>query len=358
MKIRHPRFAPALSALCGLGLAITAIAPCRLGAEEATTTPLGAVPISIAAGTGTARTLSTISFPLLEDAVVAGQGRGRITGVTANTITNSNAGWTAGQLSTAAAPCLIQITSGAAAGRIFLISISTASTGTTLTIDSEEAGLVDLTTLGITTGASGDTYRILACDTLSSIFGTPAQTGVLGSTSSATADIVQIMVSGIWRQYYFNTTSNAWLRVGPNTPSNNVPIRPDALLVYSRLGASSINLTWLGQVPSISRKAIVRNSGLTALAGGWPLGQTLASSTIQNTPGWVTSSSPNTADIVQVLVSGIWRQYYHNGTQWLRVGPNTPSNTQQITAGTGVLVSKKGSTSGASILAQAIPYTF
>lgn len=352
----HSRFS-ALKSRGRLIASLVALSHLGLKAESAETVPLGSVPISIAAGTGSARTLSTLSFPLLEDAIISGQARGRITGVTANTMINNNAGWTPGQLSTAASPCLIQITSGSAAGRIFLISTSTASTGTTVTIDSEESNLVNLTTLGITTGDSGDTYRILACDTLSSIFGTPATTGVLGSTTSSTADIVQIMVAGTWNQYYYKTSAPAgWVRIGLNIPSGNTPIRPDSLVLYNRLGSTPITFSWLGQAPSGIRQALIRNSGVSALASGWPVAKNLGNSGIESIPGWVRSAQSSTADIVQIMISGTWNQYYHNGTQWVRVGLPIPSNNQTIDSVGGVLINKKGSAAGASVLTQNAPY--
>jgi hypothetical protein len=360
MKTPLKRRATASATLCVSVLGLFALGARALHAEEAFSAVLGVVPISVAAGTGTTtRTLSPISFPLLEDAVVAGQGRGRITGVTANTITNSDAGWTAGQLSTAATPCLIQITSGAAAGRVFLVSTSTASqsTATTLTIDSEEAGLVNLTTLGIVTGASGDTYRILACDTIGSIFGTPVDTGVLGSTDATTADNIQIMISGAWRQYYYRTTSPAgWVRIGFTSVNNNIPIRPDVLVLYNRLGNTPVNLTLLGSVPTSPRKSLVKNLGVTPMAGGWPVNLTLSSSSINTIPGWVSNTDPNVADNVQLLVSGAWRNYYHNGTNWVRVGFTSNSNTVSLNAGAGFLINKKGATAGTAVLAQPLPY--
>lgn len=339
-----------------LALAIAAmacVASAELFSQSVTTTPVGYVNVNIAAGTGTTRSISVVSFPMLDEAVVAGQGSGQITSVTANTITNSSAGWTAGQLSTAATPCLIRITSGAAVGRTFLVSTSTANTATTLTIDAEEAGLVNLTSLGI---VAGDTYKIFACDTISSIFGTPGTTGVLGATSATNADNLQVLVSGAWRQYYYNTTSNAWLRIGLNTNSNNVPLRADTIVIYSRLAASPITLSLLGTVPSTARKALVRASGVTALSESWPVDLTLATSGISSMPGWVTGSS-TTADIVQVFVSGAWRQYYHNGTNWLRVGLNTVSNTVALTSASGLIINKKGSTPGSVTLSQALPYS-
>lgn len=365
MKTSVSLRAPRLVAL--LAFAFASLSVSTLSAQTTvSTTPVGAVGVTIAAGTGTARTLSTVSFPLIDEAVVAGQVNGVITGVTANTITNSSAGWTAGQLSTATAPTLIQITSGAASGRIFLVSTGVANTATTATIDTEESGIVNLTTLGINAGV--DTYKILACDTIATMFGTPGTTGVLGAatSSSASADIVQILVAGVWRQYYYSTSgtnANNWLRVGSNALSNNVAIRPDALVLFNRLGNSAINLTVTGTVPKINRSAIIRNAGITALSTGWPADATLGSLSIQTIPGWVSSTvinSAQTADLVQILVGGVWRQYYYTTADntWRRVGSNAVSGTQPVTAPAGLIVNRKNGTAGtSSTLAQSVPYT-
>lgn len=148
----------------------------------ATTDPVGFVTVGITAGTGSAKRNTLFSVPLLETESIQGQIAGTITGVTASTISNSNAGWAAGALSQPATPYLIQITSGAAEGRLFLISSSTntggavagtANTATTVTVSSVDSTQVDLSSLGIVAGT--DTYKIYACDTLSSFFGTQHQ---------------------------------------------------------------------------------------------------------------------------------------------------------------------------------------
>ena len=99
--------------------------------------PFGYVKINITAGTGTSKKTSLVSIPLLEEAAITGKATGRITGVTATTISASGAGWTAGQLSTAATPHLIEITSGTAKGRMLLISTTAANTADTVTIATE-----------------------------------------------------------------------------------------------------------------------------------------------------------------------------------------------------------------------------
>jgi len=326
-------------------------------AQTVATVPTGVVTVTIAAGTGTVRTLSVISMPLLSSSTsVVGQVTGRITSLGAATITNTNGGWQASQLSNPSSPHLIKITSGSAIGRTFLISTLAANTADTITIDPEEAGFINLTTQGIATGLSGDTYEIIPCDTLLSAFGTPASTGILGGSTAGTADNIQMLVSGAWRQYYYSTSASAWLRVGPNTNSNSLPIRPDAAVMVNRLGNTPITLSVFGKVPAHSRKALIRNSGTTFVSNSWPVDVTLLNSGISSTTGWATGTAA-TADIVQFQVIGAWRQYYHNGTQWLRVGPNTVSDSVVVPAGSAVMISKKGVASGASTLSQIMPYT-
>lgn len=344
-----------LLSVIGATLALLS-ATCISAFAQANTVPAGYFTVNIAAGTGTSPTLSVISFPLLGTANITGQAVGIITGVTSNTISNSNAGWTAGQLSTPATPCLIQITSGTAAGRIFLISTTTANTSTTATIDPTDASLTNLTTLGI--NINTDTYQIIPADTLSSVFGTPATTGILGGTSASQADQVQLLSGAGWVSYYYNTNSAAWLRVGPPIPSNTVVIRPDAAVLYSRLANTALTLTVMGQVPAIARQTIVNNSSISFLSANWPVNLTLATSNIQNTPGWVANSTSAGSDVVQLLTSTGWLQYYYNGSHWMRVGPPILSDSVAINAGSGFLIVKQGSATGASVLSQSIPYSF
>lgn len=325
-----------------------------LFAQEINSIPVGSITTTIAAGNPSGRTITVLSLPLNGVSTASGQIRGVLTGVAPNTLSNSNAGWTPGALSSPATPHVIRITTGAAAGRCFLISTTDANTSTTITIDSEDGSLVDLSAVGI---AASDSYEILSCDTLASIFGTPTTTGIQGGANSTEADVAQILVQGQYRQYYFNTTRNEWVRVGTEADASNVPLRPDAAVIYSRIGQSPIEFTLAGSVPSTARKALVRNSGPTLLANGWPLGITLASSGISELPGWVKDASANAADTVQINFNGAWRKYYHDGTQWRRVGTNTPSNDVALDTASGVLIGKQGTQTGANTLQQSLPYS-
>jgi uncharacterized protein (TIGR02597 family) len=338
-------------------LVLAASSAITVASTSLATAPVGVFTVAIAAGTGTGSALSTVSFPLSVRAGFSGAMAGRITGVTASTISNSSAGWAAGELSSAEAPCLLEITSGAAAGRTWLVSTAAANTASTVTLDAEESALVDLTTLGITTGETGgDTYRILACDTIASVFGSPETTGVLGGTSASSADYIQVLVQGAWLRYYYSTTYSSWRRVGVNTLADNIPLRPDTLILYSRLGSTAMSLPLFGDVPTVERQALIRPSGVTALATGWPLSTTLAASGIPSIAGWNAASTLAASDRIWLLVTGAWQRYYYNGSGWKRVGPNTASDAIAIPAGAGVLLEKISASTSASVLKQAVPY--
>ena len=339
------------------------LAPLGGSAQTATvsTTPVGYITLNIAAGTGTTSELTPLSLPLFGNCSITGQSTGVITGVTANSISNSSAGWTASALSGTASPYLIQITSGSATGRLFLISTATANTATTVFLDREDSAQVDLTTLGIVTGSSGDTYSIYPCDTLQSVFGqgstVVSSTTVLGGANSTVSDIVQFVVNGAWQQYYYNTNKGHWVFIGPLTLSDNTPIRPDAGVIYLRRAASPLTLSVSGQVPSVQRQTVIANNGMTVLSSFWPVATTLGSSGITSIPGWVSGTSSVGADVVQLSVQGAWQRYYYNGSHWILIGPRTPSDSDVIPVGGTIILLKNGSNTGVSPLTQALPYT-
>ena len=337
------------------------------GETTATTDPVGFVTVGITAGTGTTKKNTLFSAPLMETEEITCQVAGTITGVTANTISNTDAGWTAAALSQPATPFLIQITSGAAEGRLFLISSSastggaiagTANTGTTVTVSSLDAVQIDLTTLGIVAGT--DTYKIYACDTLSSFFGTPETTGIIGGPSSSTADSVAVVLNGAVQTYWYRTdvTPNRWSLVGPgNRDSSNVALIPNYGVQYGRIGSSALSFVVTGQVPTISREAEIKNSGTTLLSSFWPVDSTLSQLGLQALPGWVAGATAAVSDTVVLTSGGNAFTYWYTGANWRRVGPGSSNfDTTVISLGTAIQVGKKGTAAGYTALNQAVPY--
>jgi hypothetical protein len=361
------------AALCGklvrclaLGIGVAVGGLCPSWAQTAgSELPTGFSGISIAAGTGTAKKTTLISIPLLEDlpAGFVGSKTGRITAVGTDTITAGGAGWAAGSLSTAATPYLIEITSGAAEGLIMLISTTAANTSDTVTIHASEmtrAG--NLQNLGIATGAgAGDTYRIWPVDTLGSFFGTPETTGIQGGTSPANADTVTLEVNGSATTYFYHTgvTPARWARVALGSPdASNVPILPYAGVQYARLATTPLEYTVIGRMPSGMRKVAVKNSGITLLSPYWPVRQTLASMGLQDLPGWGSAASAAEADTVVLSAGGSATTYFHDGSNWRRVGLGSGiANDTVVAAGTSVLITKKGSAPGFTTYQHAAPYS-
>ena len=320
----------------------------------------GYVKLNITAGTGTSKRTTLLSLPLLDEASVTGKAAGRITGVTSNTITASGAGWAAGQLSAAATPYLLEITSGNAQGRMLLVSTTAANTSDTVTIDADEITRVgNLTSLELLAG-DGSNYRIRPVDTLSSFFGTPETTLIQGGSSANTADTVTIVMNGSATTYFYNTavTPRRWARVALGSPdSSNVPLLPHAGVQYARIANTPLEFIVTGKVPTGQRKVPIRASGTTLLAPFWPVSQTLAGLGLQNTPGWASGASPATADTLVLSSGGSVNTFFHDGTNWRRTGLGSPvSNSNVVPVGTALLINRKSGATTFGTYQQSAPY--
>lgn len=359
MKLhRIPLFAVAASLALGQTNAQTTVA----------TDPVGFTTVVITnASSATARRASVISIPLLVvDSAVGGLSSGTITAVASNSITVSNANWTPGALSQPASPFVIQITSGAAAGRMFLVASSAntagalgsaalANTSSNLFISSTDVTQIsNLPAAGVT---AGNTFRLFACDTLGDFFGSPATTGIRGGTAATNSDNVIVTINNNNTTYYFNTSSNAWLRSPTTFGASNVALVPNNGVVYNRLGGtSSLNLVSVGQVPVTNRIVPIRNAGTTVLSQYWPVAGTLRGLGIQNLSGWVsTPTATSLSDNVVVTAGGTATTYFYNGTNWRRTsGPTNSQDNVSIPIGSAVQIIKKGSAAGFSTLTQSI----
>lgn len=323
---------------------------------QVNTPPQGYVTLNVAAGTGTASSVTILSAPLLDTAKGDGRMSGVITATTADTFFNSSAGWTPGQLSNVATPNLVRITSGIAEGRTFQVSTQTRNTSTGITISSLDASQTNLNTLGIVVGT--DTYQIIPCDTISTLFGTPQTTGILGGTHAAGADNVYLNANGIWVPHFYHTGLGRWVRGSLGSPdATNTPIVPDRAIMYTRLASSPLSFVLFGRVPMENRKALVANAGITFLSNAWTVDRTLTQSNLQNLPGWVSGATASVADTVYIFDAGFWKTFWYDGVNWRRQSLGSPiSNNQLLQSGSGMMISKTGTAAGAAVLAQNRPY--
>lgn len=337
-----------------------AFGPAHLNAQTTVATdPVGFVTLTIAGGNP--RT-TALSIPLLDTANITGQAVGQITGVGASTITNTNAGWGTNGLSAATNPHLIQITSGDAAGRMFLIATNP-NTSTVLTINANDILQGSLITLGV---AVGDNYKIVPCDTLNTLFGTnptaapPIGLGVRGGTSTTNSDNVNLILNGATRTFFYRTNSTpGWVATTfGNPPSGNTPLPPYAGLQYIRRTNSPITFTATGSVPTLLRRVMVKNFGQTLLAQYWPANSTVAGLNLQSIPGWVANTNPANADKVTVVgTNANSATYFYDGTNWRQQAFGNPiRNTNSVALGSAIQILKIGSTGGYSTYSNAMPY--
>ena len=247
---------------------------------------------------------------------------------------------------------------------MLLISTTTANTADTVTIDATEMIRVgDLTAMGIATdAATGDTFRIWPGDTLSSFFGTPETTGIQGGASADKADTVVMTINGTARTYFYNTDSTPprWSATTFGTPdASNVPILPYAGMQYSRLAATPLEFRVLGRMPVGMRKVAIKNSGTTLLAPFWPVNQTLSALGLHSLPGWLSSTSSSSADTVVLTVNGSASTFFHDGTNWRRVGlGGGNANNTVVPAGASLMINKRGNTPGFTTYQHSAPYNF
>ncbi len=342
-----------------LSFGLASLLLCSQAAAEAVTDPVGFITLNITPSpNGTTRSLTLLSAPLLSNATKAdqvtpidGASAGALTSFTSNTLVNNTATWTAGELSQAATPKVLKILSGAAEGRTFLLSSTVANTATTVTLDASET--TNLTTIGL---AAGDRYQIYDCDTLGSFFGNSA--AIVKNNDPNLADQVMLLVNGTWNTYYFHTTNNRWTRrTFGNPDATNQIIKPEAGLIFSRIGTAALALNITGSVPMTNRADLVRSSGLSFLGSHWPVDITLINSGIQNISGWVANSNVNSADQIQILISGTWNTYWFDGTNWRRRTFGNPnSDNQIIAAGSAIIINKLNPLGSNTLLTKNRPF--
>jgi uncharacterized protein (TIGR02597 family) len=282
---------------------------------------------------------------------------GSITGVQANVVTVSGAGWTNGLLSTASSPHFLRFNSGAASGRSFLISANTADQLTISSADGFSSTTVNLLTIGVNVG---DQFSIIEGDTILSLFGHGTVSGVdsvKGGVSPNGSDTLQINSNNSFATYYYDTTQGAWVNVATEALANNVLVRPDSVVIFNRIAATPLSVTMVGDVPVQNRRFVVREGQITALSTHWPVNVTLGSLNLQQVPSWVSSANPSIADIVQLRIGSSWRSYYHDGVNWIDLASEAVSNGASVSAGSGILIRKRSISSNGVVVVSAPPYT-
>jgi uncharacterized protein (TIGR02597 family) len=336
-------------------IVITAVTTSVVQSQTAVTDPVGFVTTTISASpNGTAFRVTPISPVLLQISGVSGVTAGEVSALTSNSVSIASAGWTAEELVSSQAYLLFK--TGGLAGLAVRV---TANTADTLTVDTFGANLDGLG------GAAGDSVQLIQGDTVLSMFGTPAD-GVVGGTLSdftagATDRILVRDSSGVIRTLYYNTAENQWRRAGSSTNQGSIPISPLAGVLYYRIGQTALSHLSTGNVPTTVVRYLVPTSGVTVLARFFPTNGSISDFGFQNLEGWKTVGVNGVtiaqADKVSTTdSSGVVRNFYWNGTRWLRAGSSTDQSDTEVPIGGAVYVTRSG-TGAAQLLTLQMPYS-
>lgn len=310
------------------------------GVSTVATTPLGRVRLSFPQNQQI-----TFNLPLHEVVgAIGGRPAGFITAVGASTLDSTGAGWSAGQLSQAATPYFVRITSGAARGRTFQISSATAHTATRLTVIN---GGTNLTALGIVPGT--DTFEIIPGDTLAGLF----PPGLISAGTFATGDMLGRWTGTAVANYYFDGAN--W-RTQAGAIANTVVLRFDDGWFMVRRGPTT-NWTLLGQAPATDAAAVVVRGGYSVVSL-LPVEQTFGEFALQTRlPAWTSNpANPAAGDHVQLTDgAGGATVNYFDGTRWRRQGGVDVTDVLLLQAGRPMIIVRPTGT-GSTVLTQAKTY--
>lgn len=334
-------------------LASVALFTQSAGAQNATTTPVGVVSISLLPGKST-----MLSVPMLGEVVYSGP----ISSFLSNSITVSGTPWTAGQF-TGATPYFVQIKSGLHAGRFLRIVSNTTSS---ITVDTDEnAGLnVPLDVAGKAV-AVGDKMQIVTGDTLGSLFGTTVAeiAPLVGAARLTSADIVTIYdsMSVKTSTYFFNTTNNYWMKSGATGSQNNVAICPGQGVGVATLASGGTKqLTFMGTVPDVAPTLKFEPKRVERFGTTFPIDITF--SQLNFGPNWVTNSRLTSADIISIWspqLSKYITYYKKADDNWYQSGVSSSVNSAVIPAGTAINIQTVTSnlTGAQTLYTLALPYS-
>jgi hypothetical protein len=301
-------------------LAAVAAAGLALGADTATTKPVGYVTQQLAVG------FNILGLTVHSNQVTSGT----ITAASGTTITTST-----------------DLTAALTAGGRYLVEI-TDGTNAGLVIEADSWSGTNFTNVpGLPGGLANAKFNVRRAVTLESVFGT-----TLAQDFTANgADIVWVSNgSGGYNRYYLQTDlfggASKWTNAANNAATPNVPLTHlDA--VFVEVKASAKSLVTSGEV-KLSNTSIPLGTGFSLVSLIYPAGVTLDSIGLSNF--FDADFTPNGADILWVPTSpGVYTRYYRQAdifggpSKWVITPGNTAvANPALVNLPTGVFVENKG----------------
>lgn len=335
MTFSHHAVARSLAAC----LFLTAVA--TLPAQSVVTDPVGFTTLTVAAKPAGARGFSYLATnmtrPTVYRSVIPAAGVSAPGSPTVLTFPAST--FTAGQFTGTGNACYIEFLNTANAG---VISDITANTTNTITLADDVSALL---TAGTTT------FKIRPHWTIGTVFGVNNSAGLLGGTSAAAADNIQIQnaTTGVKAIYFYNTTANQWRQ--NFSDATNVVIPPDVGIIVERKVTSAVSFTLVGEVKlGNSELAIVGGAptqNVNIVPNPYPLASvTLANSNLftgNTTTGVAGGTSAAAADTLGIFNSatGIITTYFYNTTALQWRNNFTDASNVVIPEGASVIITRK-----------------
>lgn len=311
----------------------TTLAACAF-AQTATTTPVGFTKFSFPTGR------KAVGVNLLNPALVTAQvSANSTTALTLSGISN------VGSLLATGTSYYVEIVGGTSStyvgDRVDVDTTATiaASNGTVVLTSTGEGNTIGALSADLLVG-----YRVVLRKhvTIGQVFGTKGNTPMQGAASSSAADQILFYRNGSFETYYLlrngTGTVEQWVKVGGgSTNCDNTVIYPGTGVIVNRVGATTAEVTVIGDVRSNSlAKPLV--AGYNLVANGFPVDESPASRLMTYANGFTGSTSSTSADrILTIQPSGSFETYYllRNGTgtveQWTKVGGgSTNHNTTAL----------------------------
>jgi hypothetical protein len=274
-----------------------------------------------------------------------GKVSGTLDTVSGLTVTDADAGWSAG-FATAGAPYAIRITR-ASDDAIVNFIISGDSLGTTLTL-AAPAGSAGYTLDGDGFSA-GDVYEIIVPYTLGTLF---ANSNILSGPNQASSDTVLFFTGAAWSQVHLNSVSGNWQQGASATDLTDTVILPNLPIVINRtVGQGNLTLVSAGVVEDGTNGVTLVN-GVTFVANLYPTDTTIDEFALETSTGWinVNGSTPfSSADQILFFTGAAWTTVVFDETvgasgEWVTAGTSTIVGSTSVPAGSGFAVVKQSAT--------------
>ena len=348
-------------------LGVTAVFSHSGFAQNATTTPVGAMTITFPEVSTSTDVLTYFTLPLSGTSLYTSNA----TAVAADTLTFGNASWAPSQFATTPSSYYVRIMTGMQEGRILKVTGNTANTLTVSTDD--ETGISTALNTANFTVTTADIVELHQADTLASLFGDNISVNgtvsnpleFASATRAGSADTITILdkASSYSTAYWFNKTANQWRALTGVAAKNDTPIFPDSALLLLRRKQVAIRpaqpYTFTGVVSTA--KTLQKAIALRAVPTSLNMPVDLPLSALQIGGSWTKANRAGSADTVSIYNASTGKSdsyYQRTDNTWRLLTGAADVSSTIIPAGSVVsLLERVGGTGSAGYFSITLPYS-